>query len=148
MQAVTDLLAQAPDGSEDRGARPPRGFGRRSTAIGRSRARRYTDRVQSDKGVSGGGLAPTFSFVGEGRAMDAEALVRPMVEQEGFEFVEAVHVREDGRKVLRVVVDRPGGVDLDALSELTVKVSSGLETGRLRDGPYQLRCPRPASNGR
>ena len=39
--------------------------------------------------------------------MDAEALVRPVIEQAGFEFVELATTREQGRKVLRVVVDRP-----------------------------------------
>ena len=80
--------------------------------------------------------------------MDAEALVRPVVEQEGFEFVEAIHVREAGRPVLRVVVDRPGGVDLDALSELTVKVSSALETGATGRGRTSWKCPHRGSNGR
>jgi ribosome maturation factor RimP len=86
---------------------------------------------------------PTFSFVGEGRTVDAEALVRPVVEQRGFEFVEAIHVREAGRPILRVVVDRPGGADLDALSELSAQVSGALELGGYESGPYQLEVSTP-----
>ena len=71
--------------------------------------------------------------------MDAEALVRPVIEQAGFEFVELATTREHGRKVLRVVVDRPGGVDLDALSQLSATVSRHLDQEGYEDGPYGLR---------
>ena len=75
--------------------------------------------------------------------MDAEALVRPVVEQAGFEFVELATTREHGRKVLRVVVDRPGGVDLDALSELSATVSRHLDQEGYEDGPYGLEVSSP-----
>ena len=81
--------------------------------------------------------------------MDAEALVRPVIEQAGFEFVELVHAREARPPVLRVVVDRPGGADLDALSELSAQGSRG--TSRMEGyeyGPYSWRFRRPGSNGR
>ena len=75
--------------------------------------------------------------------MDAEALVRPVIEQAGFEFVELATTREHGRKVLRVVVDRPGGVDLDALSQLSATVSRHLDQGGYEDGPYGLEVSSP-----
>jgi len=75
--------------------------------------------------------------------VDAEALVRPVVEQAGFEFVELATTREHGRKVLRVVVDRPGGVDLDALSELSATVSRHLDQEGYEDGPYGLEVSSP-----
>ena len=75
--------------------------------------------------------------------MDAEALVRPVIEQAGFEFVELATTREHGRKVLRVVVDRPGGVDLDALSQLSVTVSRHLDQEGYEDGPYGLEVSSP-----
>lgn len=75
--------------------------------------------------------------------MDAEALVRPVIEQAGFEFVELATTREHGRKVLRVVVDRPGGVDLDALSELSATVSRHLDQEGYEDGPYGLEVSSP-----
>lgn len=75
--------------------------------------------------------------------MDAEALVRPVVEHAGFEFVEAIHAQGSGRSVLRVVVDRSGGADLDALSELSVQVSRALEDGGYESGPYQLEVSTP-----
>ena len=75
--------------------------------------------------------------------MDAEALVRPVIEQAGFEFVELATTREHGRKVLRVVVDRPGGVDLDALSQLSARVSRHLDQEGYEDGPYGLEVSSP-----
>lgn len=75
--------------------------------------------------------------------MDAEALVRPVIEQAGFEFVELATTREHGRKVLRVVVDRPGGVDLDALSQLSATVSRHLDLEGYEDGPYGLEVSSP-----
>jgi len=75
--------------------------------------------------------------------VDAEALVRPVIEQAGFEFVELATTREHGRKVLRVVVDRPGGVDLDALSQLSATVSRHLDLEGYEDGPYGLEVSSP-----
>jgi ribosome maturation factor RimP len=75
--------------------------------------------------------------------VDAEALVRPVIEQAGFEFVELATTREHGRKVLRVVVDRPGGVDLDALSQLSATVSRHLDQEGYEDGPYGLEVSSP-----
>ena len=45
--------------------------------------------------------------------MDAEALVRPVIEGEGLELVDVSFGRESGRRILRVTVDRDGGVDLE-----------------------------------
>jgi len=93
--------------------------------------------------VSGGGLAPTFSFVGEGRDVDAEALVRPVIETAGFELVEAVRTREHGRAVLRVVVDHPDGIDVDALAALSELVSRRLDEAGFETGPYELQVSSP-----
>jgi ribosome maturation factor RimP len=92
--------------------------------------------------VSEGGLAPTFSFEGEGQAVDAEALVRPVIEGAGLDLVEVAFVRENGQRTLRVIVDRPGGVDLDTLGEISDRVSRGLE-GFESGGAYVLEVSSP-----
>lgn len=92
---------------------------------------------------AGGGLAPTFSFVGEGRAVDVEALLRPLIEAEGFELYDVTRGREGGRKVLRVIVDRPHGVDLDTLGRLSERVSSHLDDEGYETGPYELQVSSP-----
>jgi ribosome maturation factor RimP len=75
--------------------------------------------------------------------VDAEALVRPIIERAGFEFVEVVKAREAGRSILRVVLDRPGGADLDALAELSRLVSQRLDTEGYERGPYELQVSTP-----
>jgi ribosome maturation factor RimP len=75
--------------------------------------------------------------------VDAEALVAPVVEAAGLELVEVTFRREAGRKVLRVVVDRDGGVDLDAISDTAEKVSRRLDLEGFAPGPYALEVSSP-----
>lgn len=77
--------------------------------------------------------------------MDVEALVRPVVEAAGLELVEAVVARERGRRVLRVTVDREGGVDLDAIAEVSERISRRLDLEGFDPGagPYSLEVSSP-----
>ena len=75
--------------------------------------------------------------------MDAEALVRPVVEGEGLELVEVALTREAGRRLLRVTVDRPDGLDLDTVSELSLKLSRQLDDEDFGTGPYALEVSSP-----
>ena len=75
--------------------------------------------------------------------MDAEELVRPVVEAAGLELVEVTFRRESGRKVLRITVDRAGGVDLDTISETSEKVSRRLDLEGFAPGPYALEMSSP-----
>ena len=40
--------------------------------------------------------------------MDAEPLVRPVIEGEGLELVDVTFGRESGRRILRLTVDKEG----------------------------------------
>jgi ribosome maturation factor RimP len=75
--------------------------------------------------------------------VDAEELVRAVVEAAGLELVEVAFRRESGRMVLRVTVDRPGGVDLDTISETSEKVSRRLDLEGFAPGPYALELSSP-----
>jgi ribosome maturation factor RimP len=75
--------------------------------------------------------------------MDAEALVAPVVEASGLELVEVTFRREAGRKVLRVVVDREGGVDIDTISATAEQVSRRLDLEGFAPGPYALEVSSP-----
>jgi ribosome maturation factor RimP len=70
-------------------------------------------------------------------------MVRPVVEHEGFELVDASFAGASGRRVLRVTVDRDGGVDLDALAEVSERVSRRLDLEDLGPGGYQLEVSSP-----
>jgi ribosome maturation factor RimP len=93
--------------------------------------------------MAGGGLAPTFSFGRGDRAVEAETLVRPVVEGAGLDLVEIRFAREAGRRVLQVVVDRDGGVDLDVIAELSERISRRLDLEGFEPGPYALEVSSP-----
>jgi ribosome maturation factor RimP len=75
--------------------------------------------------------------------VDAEPLVRPVIEGEGLDLVDVTFGREEGRRILRVTVDHEEGVDLDTLSELSQKVSRRLDLEGFEPGPYALEVSTP-----
>ena len=75
--------------------------------------------------------------------MDVEALVRPVVESAGLELWEATFRKEGGRMVLRVMVDREGGVDLDAIAEISERIGRRLDFEGFDPGPYALEVSSP-----
>ena len=89
------------------------------------------------------GLRPRFVSNEGVCQVDAETLVRPVVEGAGLELVEVTFRRESGRKVLRVVVDREGGVDLDAIARTSDQVSRRLDLEGFAPGPYALEVSSP-----
>jgi ribosome maturation factor RimP len=78
-----------------------------------------------------------------GGNVDAEALVRPVIEGEDLDLVDVTFGRESGRRVLRVTVDRDGGVDLDTISQISQKVSRRLDLEGFEPGPYALEVTTP-----
>jgi ribosome maturation factor RimP len=76
--------------------------------------------------------------------MDAESLVRPVVEAAGLDLWEVSYRTESGRRVLRVTVDRDGGVDLDTISETSERLSRRLDLeGFSEDRAYSLEVSSP-----
>ena len=75
---------------------------------------------------------------------DVEGLVRPVVEAAGLELWEVSFRRETGRRILRVSVDREGGVDLDTISGVSERLSRRLDLeGFAADTPYSLEVSSP-----
>jgi ribosome maturation factor RimP len=70
---------------------------------------------------------------------DVEALVRPVVESCGLELVEVTFARG----LLRVVVDRDGGVDLDTIAACSERVSRRLDLEDFGSGRYTLEVSSP-----
>ncbi|MGH2676290.1 MAG: ribosome maturation factor RimP [Actinomycetota bacterium] len=75
--------------------------------------------------------------------MDLEALVSPVVEAAGLELVDLDLAHEGNRRVLRVIVDREEGVDLDAIAEVSERVSRRLDVEGFDPGPYALEVSSP-----
>ena len=75
--------------------------------------------------------------------MDLEGLLRPMLERIGLELVEIAFGRDRGRSVLRVTVDREGGVDLDAIAAASERIGRRLDLEGFDPGPYELEVTSP-----
>jgi len=75
--------------------------------------------------------------------IDVERSVRPVVEKMGLEFVDAAVASEPAGAVLRVLLDRPGGIDLDTLTEATYNIRPLLEREVPEAERYRLEVSSP-----
>jgi ribosome maturation factor RimP len=70
-------------------------------------------------------------------------IVEPAAEDFGLELVDVVFAAERGRKVLRIFVDKPGGVTIDDLSALSREISTLLDVRDAVPGSYSLEVSSP-----
>ena len=98
------------------------------------------------------GSRPLFVSKGSFGVRENEVgdLVRPVVEAAGLELWEVSFGRKDGRRILRVTVDRAGGgekeggVDLDTIAATSQRLSRRLDLeGFELDRPYELQVSSP-----
>ena len=76
--------------------------------------------------------------------MEVEPLVRPVIEAEGLELVDATMVGQGGRdQVLRVTVDGADGVDIDRIADLSGRISRHLDAEGFEPGSYALEVSSP-----
>jgi len=76
--------------------------------------------------------------------VDAETLVRPVVEGAGFELFDlTLGSRAGGRPTLRVTVDRDGALDLDTIAALSGKIARRLDLENFYEGRYELEVSSP-----
>lgn len=70
-------------------------------------------------------------------------MVAPVVEAAGLELVDVTFRREGSRRVLRVTVDREGGVNLDTIADASERVSRRLDVEGFAPGAYALEVSSP-----
>ena len=75
--------------------------------------------------------------------VDAESLVRPVVEGAGFELFDVSFGGSGGTRILRVTVDRDGALDVDTIASLSDKIARRLDLEGFGDGRYQLEVSSP-----
>jgi ribosome maturation factor RimP len=75
--------------------------------------------------------------------VETEALVRPVVERAGLELVDVTYRGARGRRVLRVTIDRDGGVDLVTIATISEKLARRLDLEGFGEGSYQLEVSSP-----
>ncbi|MGQ5260174.1 ribosome maturation factor RimP [Micromonospora sp. ZYX-F-536] len=106
----------------------------------RGRATRSTDRPRSGAGPRGGDLAA--------RRTRLRAVIEPVVNGVGYDLEDLTVSRAGRRHVVRVIVDADGGIDLDAVAEVSRAVSTALDAaeetgGDIVAGEYQLEVSSP-----
>lgn len=75
--------------------------------------------------------------------MELEALLRPVVEAQGFDLYDVSRRREGGRSVLQVVIDASEGIDVDELAQLSRRISQRLDAQEFETGAYDLQVSSP-----
>ncbi|HUK65707.1 MAG TPA: ribosome maturation factor RimP [Anaeromyxobacteraceae bacterium] len=73
----------------------------------------------------------------------ARSLLQPIVEREGFELVEVEWGREGPSYVLRIYLDRPGGVTLDHCQEISRIIEPLLDVEDFIEPAYSLEVSSP-----
>jgi len=71
------------------------------------------------------------------------ALVEPVLAEQGLELVDVEYRREGHGQVVRLLVDRHGGVDLDTLSRLSRELSVLLDVEEPVRGQYTFEVSSP-----
>jgi ribosome maturation factor RimP len=83
-------------------------------------------------------------FVSEDRIITAvESFTRPIADDLGLELVEVQFRRESGGWILRLFIDRDGGVNLDDCASVSRQVSAYLEVEDLIGHAYNLEVSSP-----
>ena len=72
-----------------------------------------------------------------------QELIEPAAESFGLELVLVQYRRESAGWILRVLVDRPGGVSIDDCAELSREISNLMDVEDLIPGAYRLEVSSP-----
>jgi ribosome maturation factor RimP len=75
-----------------------------------------------------------------------EALARPITLSLGLELVEVEYKREGRQMVLRLYIDKPGGVSLDDCADVSREIAAVLEVDDVIPGRYTLEVSSPGLN--
>lgn len=74
-----------------------------------------------------------------------EQLVRPMLDENGFELVDVEYVKEGNNRYLRVIVDKPGGIDIEDCSRISEYLSAKLDESDPIPEAYFLEVTSPGA---
>lgn len=95
------------------------------------------------------GLQPTFFFRGRrGRGMQTEAeqirqLAEPLLTSEGMELILAECLKMKGQWLVRIYMDREGGVTVEDCANISNQLGDLLDVHDVPAGPYTLEVSSP-----
>ncbi len=72
-----------------------------------------------------------------------ESVVEPVVQSKGYELVACEWLFEEGRRILRIFIDKNEGVNIDDCSEISYLLSPLLDVEDLISGNYSLEISSP-----
>lgn len=72
-----------------------------------------------------------------------QAAIEPVVAELGYELVDVEYVKEGGRWILRIYIDRAGGVGLDDCERVSRAIDPILDNGDWVDRRYYLEVSSP-----
>ncbi len=72
-----------------------------------------------------------------------EGLIQPLIESENMELVQVECLRMKSRWLVRVYIDKEGGVTLDDCSEISHQIGDLLDIHDVPPGPYTLEVSSP-----
>ena len=73
-------------------------------------------------------------------------IIEPVVEDLGLDLVDVEYVTERGRWVLRVYIDKPGGVTIDDCADVSNEIGDLLDVKGVISGAYILEVSSPGLN--
>ena len=74
-------------------------------------------------------------------------LGEPIIEREGYTLVDIEYVKEGPNRVLRYMIDRPEGVDIDDCATISEMISAALDEHDPIPHEYILEVTFPGQNG-
>lgn len=96
------------------------------------------------KGKRTESIAKKFSKEGEEKILAiAKDLIEPFCEAEGMELVHLEYQRETGGRILRLYIDKPGGVTIDDCAHVSRQAGDLLDVYIDSIGPYSLEVSSP-----
>jgi ribosome maturation factor RimP len=75
--------------------------------------------------------------------VDLQSLIGPALESMGFELIRCQFVSEAGRRTLRVLIDRPEGLTIDACTQANRQIQAILNAESGIDSAYDLEVSTP-----
>lgn len=73
-------------------------------------------------------------------------IVEPIVQSEGMELLDLVYRRENRGRVLRLIIDREGGITLNDCASISQEVDKNLDVEGIPTGGYTLEVSSPGLN--
>jgi len=74
------------------------------------------------------------------------ALAEPVAEDLGFDLVDAEYVTERGKWILRIYIDKPGGVNVEDCAMFSNEIGDLLDVKEVISGGYVLEVSSPGLN--